>query len=96
MCPGVLGKVGEPGHLVEILHAIPARKMIQPTERTTAHFGSLVGEIDSRPMVKPLHHLGQAQLVEIAHHIGAGRAPGISRQLTAQGQVAPVIQVVFL
>ena len=91
-----MGHAREPRHFVEILHAVPAREMIQRPELATAHLGSLVGQIGGHPLVKPRHRLGEAQLVEIADHIRAGRAPGIAGQLTAQGQVPPVIEVIFL
>jgi hypothetical protein len=69
--------------------------MIQRTELATADFGSLVGEIGGDPLVKSVNRLDKAQVVEITDHIRAGRAPGIARQLTAQGQIASTVEVIL-
>jgi hypothetical protein len=70
--------------------------MIQRPERATAHRGPLVGQIGRHPLVQPVHGLGKVHVVEIADHIRVGRAPGIARELTAQGQVPAIIQVILL
>jgi hypothetical protein len=55
----------------------------------------LVGQIDCHPLTKPRHRLGQADLVEIPHHICARIAAGVAGELTAQGKIALIIQVQF-
>jgi hypothetical protein len=75
--PRVRGDVLQPGHLVQILHTIPARKIIQCPERATADPVPLVGQVGSDPLVKSRYRLGEAQRMQIPHHIRAGGAAGV-------------------
>jgi hypothetical protein len=69
--------------------------MIQAAECPPFHLSLLVGQIGRHPLTKPRHRLSQADLVEIPHHIRVCIGAGVSGYLTAQGEIALIIQVQF-
>ena len=95
MGPGMLGKRGEPRYLVQILDAIPTRKMIQVTEGPALDPGAFIGEIVGDALPKAPHHLYQTHIPEIANHISTRHAPSVTGELTTQREIASVIEVIL-
>jgi hypothetical protein len=94
--PRVRGDVLQPGYLVQILHTIPARKIVQCPERATADPVLLIRQVGGDSLVKAGHRFCETQLMQIPHHIRVGGPARVPGQLTAQRQVALVIQVILL
>jgi hypothetical protein len=58
--------------------------------------GLLIGQIYGDALAKTAARFCQADSMKIAHHIGGVVDPGVSRQVTAQGEIASVVQVKLL
>ena len=78
LCPGVLGHVLKPGHLAQIVHAVPARKMIQFTKLPSADPVTLVGQVDGYSLAKPFTRLRETYFVKISHDIRFFIDPGVA------------------
>lgn len=86
-CPGVPGKGAKPGHLVQVLDAVPARKMIELREFPPPDPFPLVREIGLDPLPKPLARLREADLFEISHEVGARSAAFVAGKLAAEREI---------
>src|SRR6266542_177569 len=95
-CPRVLSKCAEPGNLVHVLDAVPARKMVEHRELAPSDLFPLVGEIDRDPLSEPSASLRKADLLKIAHEVGARRSALVAGELAAEGEIPAVIQIEFL
>ena len=70
--------------------------MVQRAERPPVDRVLLVRQVGGDVPVHPRHRLGQACRLEVREHVGLSSPASIARELTAQRQVAAVVEVILL
>jgi hypothetical protein len=70
--------------------------MIQLAQRAALHPLLFVSQVLSHPLAQPRPRFCQTEILEIVDHIQLRRGPRIARELTAQGEIAAVIEVHLL
>ena len=67
----MIGKVLEPGDLVEMLQTIPAREVVQLAELSTRGPLLLLRQICANHSSRTVNRFGKTNLAQVSHEIGS-------------------------